>query len=136
MASAMFSKGKGSIAKGEIVLASDDIRVILLDSTYTFDDTDQYLSDVLSGGASGAEIARSNALNNQSISADGVFDADDEVLTAVASGDTVANAIVYKYDASDASARLISFHEGVDVVTNGQDITVVWSNGASKIFKL
>lgn len=131
MASAMYSFGKGSIAKAEIVLASDDIRVLLVDSGYTFDDADQYVSDITAG----TEVARSSALANQTISTTGVFDADDKVFTAV-TGDTVANAILYKYNAADAAARLISFHEGVDVVPNGQDITVVWSSGASKIFKL
>lgn len=133
----MFSFGKGAIAQQTINLDTDDLRVILLDNTYAFDDNDQFLADVLAGGAAGAEISRSAAaLANTSVSTTGVFDADDQVHAAVTLGDTVANCIIFKHTGSDATARLLSFHEGVDVVTNGQDITIVWPNGATKIFKL
>lgn len=127
----MFSKGKGSILKQEIDILNDDIRVMLVDSGYAFDDTDQFVSDITAG----AEIARSGAMAGKTVSTDGVFDATDTTLTAV-SGDTVANCIIFQHTGADGTARLISFHEGVDVVPNGQDITVVWSSGASKIFKL
>jgi hypothetical protein len=135
MANAMFPKGAQGLIDGSIDMDTDDIRVILLGTGYTYDSADQFVSDLTPGSN---EISRSAAgLAGKSVT-DGVFDATDLVFTAL-SGSQVKSLVVFKHTGSDATARVILYLDtgtGLPFTPNGADFTIAWDNGTNKIFKI
>lgn len=133
MANTLYDKGRESYLLAQINMSSDNIKLVLVGSGYTPNTaTDQFLSSV-----SGI-IATSGNLTTKTTTA-GVFDADDVTFTAVASGSTVTQMVLYQDTGSSATSRLIALFDtvtGLPIPTNGGDLVVSWSNGASKIFKL
>lgn len=135
MANALYGKGREGFLLGDIAWDSDDIRAILVDTgTYTVDiDVHDNLDDV----AGGARIAVSSALTTKTGTL-GVADADDVVFSAV-TGVSVEAIVLYKHTGTESTSRLIAYIDtatGLPVTPNGGDITIVWDNGANKIFKL
>jgi len=133
MANALFSLGREAFLAGNIDWDADDIRVMLVRSTYTFDDTDQFVSDL---GA--VDNGRSSALGSKTVT-QGVADAADTSIVATAA--VACNAlIIFKHTGADGTARLIAY---IDTGTglpftpaaNGT-IDIVWDSGSNKIFKL
>jgi hypothetical protein len=135
MANALFDNGREGFLDGSIDWDTDDIRVMLTLSSYTFDNTDEFLSDI---PASTRDNGRSAALGSKTVT-DGIADAADTSLAAIAA--TASNAlIIYKHTGSDATARLIAY---IDTATGlpftpaaGGTVSIGWSNGTNKIFKL
>jgi hypothetical protein len=135
MANALFDPGREGFLDGSIDWDTDDIRVMLTLSSYTFDATDKFLSDI---PASTRDNGRSAALGSKTVT-NGVADAGDTSLTATAA--TASNAlIVFKHTGSDATARVIAY---IDTATGlpltpaaGGTVNIAWDNGANKIFKL
>jgi hypothetical protein len=114
---------------------TDDIRAILVDlADYTYNAAHDFLDDV----PAAARVAVSNSLDNPTIT-NGVFDADNETWGAVA-GDPCEAVILYKHTGVEGTSQLIAYFDtfasGMPVTPNGGDITVQWSDGASKIFAL
>ena len=135
MSNSLYTKAKQHLIDGTIDLDTNDIRAILVDGAdYTPNlATHQYLSDI----PSAARIATSGALQNKAVT-DGVFDADDITLTAVA-GDQFEYIVLYKDTGVEGTSRLILFIDtatGLPCTPNGSDITIQWSSGADKIFRL
>lgn len=93
----------------------------------------EFLSDVPSIG----RIAVSTTLTGRTTTG-GVADADDVTFTAV-TGDQSELLVVYKDTGTEGSSPLIAYIDtatGLPITPSGGDITVVWSNGSNKIFKL
>ncbi|MFD4740943.1 hypothetical protein ACFWNQ_26775 [Streptomyces virginiae] len=129
MASALYPSFKALLLGGDIDLAADDIRAVLVDSAdYTYSSAHDFLDDV----AAGARVAVSGALASKTITG-GVFDAADVTFTA-ATGDSVEAIVLYKHTGSDATAPLIAYIDGVSVTPNGGNIVAQWN--ASGIFAL
>ena len=135
MASQWFSKGLYHFSLGDVAWVSQDIRAMLMRSTYTFDDADEFVSDLGStdNGRLGATLA------NKTSTGAGILNADDCVITATAAVATNA-VIVYKYNAADASALLLLY---IDNFTGlpftpaaSQNVSVGWGNGANLIARL
>ena len=125
-----------SLGKAEINLVSDDIRVILIDAAdYTANlTTDQFL-DIIPAGA---RVATSGALAGKSVSALGVFDATDIVMSSV-TGDEFEAVVIYQHTGVESTSRLISCDDTptqLPATPNGTDVTIQWANGANKIFKI
>lgn len=133
MANALYDLARASFLKAEINMPTDNIKLDLVSATYTPNlATDQFLTSV-----SGI-IATSGNLTTKTTTA-GVFDADDVTFTAVASGSTIVYLVMYQDTGVAATSRLIALWDtvtGFPQLTNGGDIQISWSNGASKIFKL
>ena len=133
MANALFSLGREAFLAGNIDWDADDIRVMLTRSTYTFDDTDQFLSDL---GA--VDNGRSAALASKTVT-QGVADAADTSITATAA--VACNAlIIFKHTGADATARLIAYIDtgtGLPFTPAANGVMdIIWDNGSNKIFKL
>lgn len=131
--SAPFNKALEQLAQAGINLLTDDIRVMLVLSTYTYDATDVFITDL---GA--VDNGRSGALAGKSVT-DGVFDATDSTLDALAS--VASNAlIIFKHTGADATARVLWYIDsGVGIPFTpeaAQTCPIVWDNGANKIFKI
>src|SRR3990167_1556838 len=107
MANKIFPLGKQGIMDGSIDLDTDDIRVMLVKSTYTYDSADQFLVDL--GAVDNGRSAQTLATRSCAL---GVFDAADETLTASAAA--ACNALViFKHTGNDATARLIAYLDTV-----------------------
>lgn len=138
MASSLYGKGRESFLKGEIVSATDNIKVVAVQiaggTPYTVSiDVDQFLSDVPSGSrilTSGNFATKTTTL--------GVFDALDITFTA-ATGNVCGALVIYDDTGTAGTSRLIAYIDtgtNLPFTPNGGDITITWDNGANKIFKL
>lgn len=136
MANALYGRGRAAFANAGIAWLTDNIKCVLVDNAlYTVAiDTHEFLSDV----AVGARISTSANLGTKDNTL-GVLDAADVVFTAPAAGTSCEALILYKDTGVAATSALIAYIDtatGLPVTTNGADITIAWSNGASKILKL
>jgi hypothetical protein len=135
MANSLYTKAKQGLIDGSIDLDTDTIKVVLVDGAdYTPNlATHQFLSDI----PSAARVAISGALQNKSVT-DGVFDADDIVIASV-SGDQFEYLVLFKDTGVEGTSRLILLIDtatGLPCTPNGSDITIQWSSGTDKIFRL
>lgn len=135
MASALYDPGREGFLDGSIDWDTDDIRVMLVKSTYTFSAAHKFVSDLTPGTN---DNGRSVALSTKTVT-NGVADAADSSLVATAAA--ACNALaVFKHTGSDATARLIAY---IDTATGlpftpgaGQTVNIAWAETANKIFKL
>lgn len=135
MANALYDKGRQAFLEGDIVILTDNIKVVLVDTaTYTVNlATDEFLSDI----PAGERVATSGNLATKTSTA-GVFDAADVTFSSV-TGDVSEALVIYKDTGTAGTSQLIAFIDtatGLPVTPNGGDITVTWDNGTNKIFKL
>jgi hypothetical protein len=133
MANALYDYGREGFLGGAIDWDTDDIRFAFLSAGYTPNlSTHQFVSDL------GANIvARSTAIASPTVTA-GVANHAAKTVSAV-SGAQITRIAYYKYNAADASARLICLIDtatNLPVTPNGGDITVTPDAGANKLFKL
>ena len=136
MSNVIYGKAKQAILNGQINVSSQTLKVLLVDSSYSFSqNVHEFVSDI----SSSAIKARSTALANvQNLL--GVLDADDLNIINYA-GDAFEAVILYVDTGSDATSRLIAYidtatgipFEGINAQLN---ITIVWSNDSSKIISL
>lgn len=133
MANTLFDKGRQGFLDGSIDYDTNDIRVMLVRSTYTLDQTDQFVSDLGS-----VDNGRSAAFASKTTTS-GIADAADITLTATAA--VACNAlIIFKHTGADTSARLIAY---IDTATGlpltpatSATISIAWANTTNRIFKL
>jgi|ERR1044071_6397782 hypothetical protein len=104
---------------GDIDFDADDIRVLFYSSAYS--SAHEFVGDLTGGSI----IARSGALSGKT-TALGVFDANNITVTSV-SGSAFTHVILYKYNASDASAILIAIFDVTSFTPNGGDVNVVFN---------
>jgi hypothetical protein len=134
MANALYDPGREGFLDGSIDWDTDDIRVMLVLSTYTFSAAHKFLADL---GA--VDNGRSAALGSKTVT-NGVADAADTTLNATTASACKA-LVIFKHTGSDATARLIAY---IDTPTSGlpftpaagQAVPITWDNGANRIFKL
>jgi hypothetical protein len=135
MSNALYTKAKQGLLDGSIDLDTDTIKAVFVDGAdYTPNlSTHQFLSDI----PSAARVAISGVLQNKSVT-DGVFDADDITVSTV-SGDQFEYLVLFKDTGVEGTSRLILLIDtatGLPCTPNGSDITIQWSGGAEKIFRL
>jgi hypothetical protein len=130
MASHVYPLAKQAFISAGINLTSDTIKIVLLDSTYTYSTAHQYYSDL-----SGVIGTASGALGSKTVT-NGVFNAANETLSAVVTGHTIAALAGFKDTGVAGTSPLIWFDDGFSQVTNGGDINVNWDTGSNKIFSL
>lgn len=140
MANGVYNRGKQLLATAGANLSSADLRVMLVNSTYTFDNNHNFIDNVAAGDPIDHEISvggyARQALANKTVTEDDTndfayLDADDTVFTALAAGQTIGGAILYKHNASDAAAEVIAFYDLVDTATNGGNVTIQWATPAN-----
>lgn len=135
MANSLYDAGRSGFLSGDIDWDANNIKVVLVDNgAYTVNlGSHQFLSDI----PSGARIATSGNLASKTTTA-GVADAADVTFTAV-TGTSVESFVIYQDTGTATTSRLIAYVDtatGLPITPNSGDITLVWDNGANKIFKL
>lgn len=122
-----YNRGKKDLA-GAFNWVSGDYRCLLVDSTYAFVATHNVVSDV-----SAKEIAVANyvrkVFGTKSVSQDdtnsrAALIAASITWTALGAGVTIGGAVVYLFNAADASADLVAFIDTNDLATAGNDVTL------------
>ena len=136
MATFLYNKGREGFLDGSIDWDTNDIKLLMCTGGYApaSSTADTFVSDVTNEGTS----TRSGNFASKTVTS-GVADAADVTLTAVPVQTALANIVIYKDTGVDGTSRLIAFIDnatGLPVTPNGGDITISWSNGANKIFKL
>lgn len=134
MANAIYPRAKQALLTGAINWVGNTIHAIAVDTAqYTVDlNTHEFLSSI-----PGAARIASGALSNKTATS-GVADADNVTFSSVV-GATIEAVVLAQISGSDATSRLIAYiDEGstFPVTPNGNDITVIWSDSASKIFRI
>lgn len=129
MANAGYNIGKRKILDGALNFGSADLRVLLVDSGYTFDPTHEFVDDVVAEELSGTGYAR-KTLAGKTNSTDNVnnraeSDCTDIDYTAINAG-TAAMAILFVQVTDDTDSYLVGKYDtgGFPLVTNGSDATI------------
>ncbi len=120
-------------ANGAIDLNTDVIKIVLLTSGYVFSAAHDFLDDLVVASNSPTSGGTS-ALVTPTVSTAGVFDAADTVFTAVTTGFTITQYVVYKDSGVATTSPLIAHFDGHSQATNGGNLTVV--HNVSGIFGL
>lgn len=132
MASGLYASFKQLLLGGDIDLAADTIKAVLVDTAdYTVNlATHDFLDDVPSAG----RVGTPQTLASKTITS-GVFDAADVTFPGV-TGDPTEGLLIYKDTGSEATSPLIAWFDGaaLNFIPNGGDCTVAWN--ASGIFAL
>ena len=132
MANTLYPKGAEKTLKGQINWESDTIKACIVPSSYAYDATDEFLTDL------GSTIGTAQTLTNKS-AALGTFNCDDLSFPAIASGATCKAIVLYKDTGSSATSPVLEYIDqitGWPLATNGGVIDVQMDNGAYKVFTL
>lgn len=146
MANAFYPLWKNELLKGSANTAlttgaTTNVKAVLVQTSgagtnYTYSASHQFLSDILSA----SRVATSAFLTNGTIGsvATSVFDADDTVWTAVATGEAAEALVLFIDTGTAGTSRLIAYFDtgvtGLPVTPNGGNINVQFN--ASGILQL
>ena len=125
MANALANSFRLALLNADIDPLADNIKVVLVDNTYTYSAAHDNLDDV----GAGARIATSGNLATKT-GTDGYFNSDDVVFSALPSGDTIVGLWVYKDSGAEATSKLMAWYDtnaaaaAISVATNDGDVTV------------
>lgn len=127
-----YPKGAEKVWSAAINMVTDDIRAILVPSSYVYDPNHDFLDDIAS------IVGSAVALSGKSVT-NGVFDANDADFGNIASGSIIGSVVLYKHTGTPSTSPLLMrFTDvvGLPLATNGAGILLQWSNGAAKIVSL
>lgn len=136
MANLIYGKAKQALLNGQINVSSQSLKILFVDSTYSFSqNTHEFVSHVSSSAIKGRSIA---LLNVQNVL--GALDADDLTIVDY-SGAAFNTVILYVDTGSDATSRLIAHIDtaaGIPFAGHNSlvNITIVWSNESTRIISL
>ena len=132
----MFDSARQAFLEGGIAILTVDIKLVFVDHGVDTPNvsTDDFLDDITAG----ARIATSGNFANKT-STDGVFDADDVVVSSV-SGAQFESVVIYNdTPAAESGKHLIAYIDtatGLPFTPTGNNVTVAWDNGTNRIWKL
>jgi hypothetical protein len=135
MASNVFTNATKLFGDGDIDWLADTIRIMLLKSSFTPDlDADIFVADVSAdelGVAGYARITLANKFSTKDNANNRTdYGADNPVWAALAAGETIGWAVVFKLVTNDADSPVICVLDGADVATNGGQITLRFNGTA------
>ncbi len=123
MANALYAAFREGILGGQVDLLSNEIRVLLVDSSAYAPDFSAHRT--LSHIVPGARLAFSGSLTGKTI-VDSVFDADDVQLSGAGSADSRA-IVLYQHTGVEATSRLIAYiNTGISGLTNTPAVNLRW----------
>lgn len=139
MANAVFPSALSGFLSGLVDLDTASIKVALVRG-YTYDSSDVFVSDAVSGGAT--LHATSSALSSVTTTG-GAFDAGDIVITPVSANANDHSLLLFQSsavgggaDVATSAQRLIAWIDtgtGLPVVPNGGVVSIVWDSSILSI---
>lgn len=131
VATGVYNRAKYNIARKLLALDTDDIRVLLVSSTYVFNAAHVTVFDVIPSELSGTGYAR-KPLVNKTLTEDGVnnlvkFDADDLVWSGASFSGVPDAAILYVESTGDTNRQLVCcVNVSPKITTSGVNYTLTW----------
>jgi hypothetical protein len=141
VADTVYNRGKYLLTSGGVVWGTTDVRALLIKTTdngalpstawdVDLNDVAALLNvaniDELSGTGYVRKTLAGMVVTEDDTGNQAILDANDVTWSGIDAG-TARAIVVYKYNAADASAELISIHDtNFPKVTNGGDLTVQW----------
>lgn len=127
MASNFYNNGLLRLLNRDIDYINDDVSLLVVDNTYTFDRTDEFVSDI-TGEVSGSGYSRLS-LSGKTIGLNAstntvVFDCSDLTMNAVSTSNAFSGAVIYGNTGVDSTSPLIGFFDMPETSTNGSDVTL------------
>lgn len=125
----VYNRGKFKLADGSLSSGSD-LRVLLLQPSYSYDPDHNFVSDLVPGTneLTVAGYARQVLAGVAEVEDDAndraSLEANEVNFGALASGETIAAAVVFVNTGSDATSELVAFFGLGSVPTNGGSVTV------------
>ena len=134
MPNALYNPGKQAMLQAQVNFMTDNIRVALVNTSYTPDLTNHAnLTSISSFVVGSAQLLANKSVTN------GVFDADDVTYSALAAGSNLRAAVIYRDTGTPGTSTLLAYIDqitGFPLATNGGDVTIQWDNGPFRIFSL
>jgi len=141
MANGVYNRGKQLLAVAGLNLDTADLRLMLVNATYTFDNNHNFIDNSGAGDPIDHEISvggyARQALTTTTVTEDDAndfayLDADDVVFTALTAGQTIGGAILFdQAGGADTARAVIAFYDLVDTATNGGNVTIQWATPAN-----
>jgi len=134
MANGIYNQGLEEFAKALTDLSTDDIRVLLVQSTYTFDPTHSFIDNGDANDPQSHEVSVSGyarvALTTETVTRNDTddyvsFTADDITFATLAAGQTVGGMVVFRHTGTDTTAPLLAFFDLANTPTDGGDLDIV-----------
>jgi hypothetical protein len=125
MANALATSFRSALLTADIDPIADDIRIVLVDNTYTWNTAHDNLDDV----GAGTRIATSGNLASKT-STDGYFDSAAVTYTALTAGDTIVGFWIYKDSGAEATSKLMAWYDtnssavAISIATDGGDVVL------------
>lgn len=125
MANAVYRPYREAAVSGgsNVDLSSEDVKVGLVGSSYTFDQDHDFVDDL------GANLLFSSPNLGSKTFTDALFDAADTTVSSVSSNWSYI--VVYVDTGSNSTSRLVSYHDTgfTPPTANGSDVDVAFPNG-------
>lgn len=144
MANFVYNYGKFLLANGGVNLVTDNIVLMLVNSTYTgavSNANSNVVSEVssyeITATGYGRQTLASKVIVEDDANTYAYFKAANVTFATLGTGNTVGGAVLFKNTGSDATSGLLAFYDITDTPTNGGDITIQWAaDGAGGVLKL
>lgn len=123
MANLLYPTGKAALL-GAVNLATDTIKALLVDATYTYSAAHDNLDDITAGKRVGSAVT----LTGVAVTA-GKFSASDTTFPALA-GAAVAYVVIYKHTGVEGTSSLIAIFDtvtGIPYTPVGNDLVLHWN---------
>lgn len=138
MASNNYTKGLLKIQRGEIDYLNDDIQILVVDGTFTFNKAHEFVDDIV-GELSGTGYSRKSLASKDIVSTTGTpdkiqFQAGSVEFTSIDAG-TMVSVIVFKQVTNDSDSPLIANVDIPDIATNGSTVTIQFGSGTNVVFE-
>jgi len=129
MANTLYNKGLEEFFKGNIDLVNDTINLMLVDQTHTPSKANSFVADVVADELSGTGYSRKTLGTKAVATVANVirFTAADPSWTGLNAGE-INGAIIFKQVTNDADSILIAYLEITNLVTNGSDVTIEFTD--------
>lgn len=126
----VYNRGKALILNGGIDFDTTDIRALLVTSGYTFNPDHNFVSELTANEVTGGTYVRKSTTrtvveNDTNDRAEGTVA--NVLWSALTCTGTPAALVLYKFNAADGSAELLSYHDFTPTAANGGDYTVGFS---------
>lgn len=140
MANLVYNKGLEELGKATTDLDGSTLTLMLVKSSYSVNKDHLFVDDGSANDPASHEVtvggySRQN-LANKTVTRDDTndfayLDADDIAYGALAAGETIGGAVLFRNTGSDATSPLIAFYDLTDTPTNGSTITNQWATPAN-----
>ena len=128
MASKVYPKAVKKFIDNDIDFVTDTIKMMLVDNTFAYANTSEFVSDIVATELNATNYARQTMTTKiVTVSGDNVIlDADDVAFGALggAANDTIGGCIIFKdTGGADSTNAVIAFIDVADLLTNGSSVT-------------